>query len=84
MHAIYRELDEILGRADSQTAALLEKTVRNVVQRWWNNGVAKPLQRTLWDIRLATLKPQKGVSQTSRLICQQTEGGGCSLVFKYE
>lgn len=31
MHAISRELDEILDRADSQTAALLEKTVRNAV-----------------------------------------------------
>lgn len=31
MHAISRELDEILDRVDSQTAALLEKTVRHAV-----------------------------------------------------
>ena len=31
MHAISRELDEILDRVDSQTAALLEKTVRQAV-----------------------------------------------------
>jgi len=31
VHAISQELDEILDRVDSQTAALLEKTVRNAV-----------------------------------------------------
>ena len=31
MHAISRELDAILDRVDSQTAALLETTVRNAV-----------------------------------------------------
>ena len=31
VHAISRELDEILDRVDSQTAALLEKSVRHAV-----------------------------------------------------
>jgi len=31
VHAISRELDEILDRVDSQTAALLEKNVRNAI-----------------------------------------------------
>ncbi len=31
MHDVSRELDEIFDRVDSQTAAMLERTVRNAV-----------------------------------------------------
>jgi hypothetical protein len=41
MHAITRELEDVLGRLDPQTASLLERTVRNAVA-WANRRSVNP------------------------------------------